>query len=225
MRFDTRFSWSIGVVVLSICASACAAETDQDGWVSLFDGKSLSGWTQKNGTATYRVEGGTIVGKTSEGSPNSFLCTDKDYSDFELTFEVKVDDQLNSGVQIRSKSTADFHNGRVHGPQVEIATNGTAGYIYGEALDTGWLSEKLDDPKANAAFKNGEWNQYRVLAVGKSIKTWVNGVPVADLVDEKSKMNCGFIGLQVHGIAGGEGPYEVRWRNIRLKCLAASDKK
>ena len=64
----------------------------------------MNGWTQKNGTATYRVEDGTIVGKTNEGSPNSFLCTDKDYSDFELTFEVKVDDELNSGVQIRSKS-------------------------------------------------------------------------------------------------------------------------
>lgn len=225
MQFNTRFGSSIGVVILSVCASAWAAESGSDGWVSLFDGKSLAGWTQKNGTATYRAEDGTIVGKTNEGSPNSFLCSDKDYSDFELTFEVKVDDQLNSGVQIRSKSTADFNSGRVHGPQVEIATNGTAGYIYGEALDTGWLSEKLDDPKANAAFKKGDWNQYRVLAVGKSIKTWVNGVPVADLVDEKSKMPCGFIGLQVHGIASGEGPYEVRWRNIRLKCLAGAAKK
>jgi hypothetical protein len=199
---------------------AVAADAPDDGFVCLFDGQTLNGWVQRNGTATYRVEEGTIVGKTNEGSPNSFLCTEKDYTDFELTFEVKVDDQLNSGVQIRSQSKEEFNKGRVHGPQVEIATNGTAGYIYGEALNTGWLSEDRSNPAANAAFKNGEWNKYRVLAVGKSIKTWVNDVPVADLVDEKSGMSCGFIGLQVHGIARGTGPYEVRWRNIRLKNLA-----
>lgn len=206
--------------VLCLTASAYADDAQgKDGFRSLFDGKTLQGWTQKNGTATYRVEDGVIVGKTSDGSPNSFLCTDKEYGDFELRFEVKVDDQLNSGVQIRSKSIPEKNNGRVHGPQVEIATNGTAGFIYGEALGTGWLSEDRSDPKAKAAFKKGEWNKYRVVAQGKSIKTWVNGVPVADLVDEKSNMSSGFIGLQVHGIPKGTGPYEVRWRNIEIKEL------
>jgi len=204
-------------------AMAATAQADEgqgkDGFRPLFDGKTLNGWTQKNGTATYRVEDGTIVGKTSEGSPNSFLCTDRDYGDFELRFEVKVDDPLNSGVQIRSKSIPEKDKGRVHGPQVEIATNGTAGFIYGEALGTGWLSEEREDPKAKAAFKKGEWNTYRVVAKGKSIKTWVNGVPVADLVDEKSGMSSGFIGLQVHSIPKNAGPYEVRWRNIEIKEL------
>src|SRR5688572_10616067 len=186
------------------------------GWVNLFDGKSLDGWEQKNGTATYRVEDGCIVGKTTEGSPNSFLATKKPYGDFELKFEVKVDNELNSGVQIRSASKPDVDKGRVHGPQVEIATNGTAGFVYGEGLKTGWLSEDRSDPKAQAAFKKGEWNRYRVLAEGKSIKTWVNDVPVATLVDEKTNMMSGFIGLQVHGIKKGTGPYEVRWRNLSL---------
>jgi hypothetical protein len=209
---------ALATAILSLWAvSATAAD---NGWVSLFDGKTLDGWTLKNGTATYRVEDGTIVGKTSEGSPNSFLCHEKEYGDFELQFEVKVDDQLNSGVQIRSASKQDYRNGRVHGPQVEIATNGTAGFIYGEALDTGWLSEDRSDPQAKAAFKPGEWNKYRVRAVGKSIKTWVNGVPVADLTDEKSGMSAGLIGLQVHGIGKGTGPYEVHWRNIRIKDLS-----
>lgn len=195
------------------------AEDKDEGWVPLFNGKNLDGWVQKNGTAKYRVEDGCVVGKTNVGSPNSFLCTVKDYADFELKFEVKVDDALNSGVQIRSKTRGDTPEGRVHGPQVEIATNGTAGFIYGEALDTGWLSENRDDPKAKAAFKKGEWNKYHVKAVGKKIQTWVNGVPVADLVDEKSGMPSGFIGLQVHGIGKDAGPYEVRWRNIQLKEL------
>jgi hypothetical protein len=194
---------------------------DSQGFVSLFNGKNLEGWAQKNGTATYRVEEGCIVGKTDEGSPNSFLCSTKDYGDFELKFEVKVDDALNSGVQIRSASIASKDRGRVHGPQVEIATNGTAGFIYGEALNTGWLSTKqeMDRPDAKAAFKKGEWNQYRVLCQGQSIKTWVNGVPVADTIDDKSGMNAGFIGLQVHSIGKGQGPYEVRWRNLAIKEL------
>ncbi len=199
------------------------AFSQADGGVSLFNGKDLEGWEQKNGTATYRVEDGCVVGKTVEGSPNSFLCTKRSYGDFELWFEVKVADELNSGVQIRSASIPDKDKGRVHGPQVEIATNGTAGFVYGEALKDkegkgiGWLSEKRDDPKAMAAFKKGDWNKYRVLAVGKSIKTWVNDVPVADLVDEKSGMMAGFIGLQVHSIRAGQGPFEVRWRNIRIR--------
>ena len=211
---------AIAALVLAATVPLAAAEGPGEGFVALFDGKTLDGWIQRNGTAVYRVEDGCVVGKTNEGSPNSFLCTEKDYRDFELTFEVKVADELNSGVQIRSESKQEFNKGRVHGPQVEIATNGTAGYIYGEALDTGWLSEDRSNPAANAAFKKGEWNKYRVLCVGKSIKTWVNDVPVTDLVDEKSGKSCGFIGLQVHGIGKGTGPYEVSWRKIYLKDLA-----
>jgi hypothetical protein len=215
-----RNARSIGLTVLCLfLASAGAADKDKDGWVALFNGKDLDGWEQRNGTATYRVEGNTIVGKTNEGSPNSFLCTKKEYGDFELKFEVKVDDALNSGVQIRSKSKGDTRDGRVHGPQVEIATNGTAGYIYGEGLTTGWLTPPGDDARIKGAFKKGEWNAYQVKAQGKSIKTWLNGIPVADLVDDKTGMMSGFIGLQVHGIKKGTGPYEVRWRNIAIKEL------
>lgn len=191
----------------------------EEGWTSLFDGKTLDGWEQQNGTATYRVEDGCVVGKTSEGSGNSFLCTKKPFGDFELKFEVKVADELNSGVQIRSASKPEHNKGQVHGPQVEIAINGTAGFVYGEGTKFGWLSEDRSDPKAQAAFKKGEWNKYLVRAEGKSIKTWVNDVPVANLVDEKTGQLSGFIGLQVHGIKKGTGPYEVRWKNISLREL------
>jgi hypothetical protein len=205
------------VLVTGTPVVAAESETTQ-----LFNGKDLSGWTQKNGTATYKVEDGVIVGTTSEGSPNSFLATNEEYDNFELTFEVKVDDALNSGVQIRSRSLPEKDNGRVHGPQVEIATNGTAGFVYGEALGTGWLSDEkgeMTDETKKAAFKKGEWNKYRVVADGKTIKTWINGVPVANTLDEKSGHQTGFIALQVHSIGKGQGPYEVRWRNIELKKL------
>ena len=95
------------------------------------------------------------------------------------------------------KASPRSTTGGFHGPQAEIATNGTAGYIYGEALDTGWLSENREDPAAQAAFRKGDWNAYHIKAVGKSIKTWVNGVPVADLVDEKEQH-----ALRLHRIAG-----------------------
>lgn len=187
-------------------------------WTPLFNGENLEGWVQRNGSATFRVEEGVIVGATSEGSPNSFLCSEKDYADFELMFEVKVDDALNSGGQIRSQSKPEFHDGRVHGPQVEIeAAPGAAGYVYSEGTGRGWLSQER---KTTDAFRNGEWNHYHVRAEGERIRTWVNWRDVADLTDAESSRS-GFIGLQVHGIPEGTGPYEVRWRNLAIKSLGS----
>ncbi len=207
---------------LAILSPAMAADKPAGGeMTAIFDGKSLTGWTQLNGAATYRVEDGAVVGKTKTGSPNSFLCTDKKYGDFELTFDVKVDNGLNSGVQIRSQTKGDKPNGRVNGPQVEIESSGKngaeSGYIYGEACG-GWMTPK-DKLKAHKHFKDGEWNSYRILAVGPNIKVWINDVQISDLTDEaKFKSHPkGFIGLQVHGIAPTTGPFEVRWRNIKLR--------
>lgn len=185
------------------------------GWSDLFNGKDLKGWAQRNGTATYQVAENCVLGRTTEGSPNSFMCTEKDYSDFELSFEVKVDDQLNSGVQIRSRSLPEYNKGRVHGPQVEIATNGTAGYVYGEGTPRGWISKQQTPTDA---FKKGEWNRYLIRAAGPRIQTWINETKIEDLSDEES-FRSGFIGLQVHGIAKDAGPYEVRWRNIKIHEL------
>ena len=185
-------------------------------WVELFDGATLSGWTQRNGTATYEVVDGAIIGTTSAGSPNSFLCSDRFYGDYELEFDVKLfDDQLNSGVQIRSHSNPGFKEGRVHGYQVEVATNGHAGFIYDEA-GRGWLSKDRDQPASRAAFKSGEWNRYKVICFGQSIRTWVNGVPVASVTDAVSP--AGFIGLQVHSV-GGDPKWRVGWKNLRLRQL------
>jgi hypothetical protein len=203
----------IRVSISFLLTGACLASAPAGEWSPLFDGKTLDGWKQINGTATYRVEDGAIVGKTSEGSPNSFLCTKKPYGDFELQFEVLCDPELNSGVQIRSISRPDYQNGRVHGYQVEIE-EGEAGYIYDEAR-RGWLSQQR--PKADV-FKKGEWNAFRVVCQGDRIRTWINGEPIEDLKDDMTA--SGFIGLQVHGVARGSGPYQVRWRNIRLQELA-----
>ncbi|MEL6104536.1 MAG: DUF1080 domain-containing protein [Planctomycetota bacterium] len=220
-----RFS-SMCLVLFLISTGVVA----QDSWRPLFDGKSLDGWAIKSGYATYEIEDGVILGKTAEGSKNTFLCTADEFGDFELTFEVKVDKGLNSGVQIRSKfkadKFADKYGGRVYGPQVEIETGpGQAGWIYGEATGRGWLSpEPQSKDKAvnqHDHFKNDGWNTYRVVAKGANIKTYINGVLIADLTDEEIYRTHpkGVIGLQVHGIKSGSGPYEVRWRNLKIKSL------
>ena len=222
-------------ICLTLCLTVLMAGTfamaaDQpeveEGFTRIFDGKSLAGWTQKNGTATYRVEDGAIIGKTSKGSPNSFLCSDQEYGDFELRFDVKLlDHQLNSGVQIRSqtKPTDDPKKfGRVNGPQVEIEASGAkgaeAGYIYGEACG-GWMTPG-PQRKPHKHFQDGEWNSYRVVAKGAKIQTWINGQLIGEITDEgKLKSHPeGFIGLQVHGVGNG-GPFQVTWRNIRIKDL------
>ena len=221
------------LILLLFLSSALFAKHHKGEMTSIFDGKTLNGWTQLNGTADYRVEQGTIIGKTKEGSPNSFLCSDKLYGDFELHFQVKlINNELNSGVQIRSqcrelidkeKARGDKH-GRVNGPQVEIEAtkeNGAeSGYVYGEALG-GWMTPK-SDLTPHKHFKNGEWNQYRIVAKGPRIQTWVNGNKVSSLTDkEKYKSHPkGFIGLQVHSIKKGFGPYEVAWKNIKIKELS-----
>ncbi len=186
-----------------------------EGWQSLFNGKDLKGWVQRNGTALYDVQDGVIVGRTSVGSPNSFLCTEQDYHNFELTFEVNVDQGLNSGVQIRSKSLPEFNNGRVHGPQVEIeSAPGEAGYLYSEGTGRQWMSK---EQPIKDAFRNNQWNRYLVRAVGPRIQVWINDRKIEDLSDPES-FDRGFIGLQVHGIRD-EGPYQVRWRDIQVRTL------
>jgi type 1 glutamine amidotransferase len=192
------------------------------GWVPLFNGENLNGWQQKNGTASYSAEDQTIVGRTAVGSVNSFLCTERDYQNFELTFEVNVQTGLNSGVQIRSKSLPEYKSGRVHGPQIEIEAldsdgNGDAGYIYSEGTDRNWLSTQR--PIQNA-YLNDQWNRYCIRAVGPRLQVWLNGQKIEDLSDDQSPA-AGFIGLQVHSIGKDEGPFEVRWRDIQIRPLAA----
>ncbi len=229
----------IFALTLALCSCDKPAQSGapevagNDGWVSLFDGKSLDGWSIQSGTATYRIEDGAIVGKNTDGSPNTFLCTDKHYGDFELEFDVKVDDGLNSGVQLRSLiREADVGEGkndkagRVYGPQCEIESSpGQAGWIYGEATGLGWLSlepqEKDETKNQHSHMKNGDWNTFRVIAKGPTIQTFINGEKVADLTHEEIYKTHpkGLIGLQVHGIKAGTGPFEVRWRNLRIKEL------
>ena len=185
-------------------------------WIKLFNGKDLNNWEKKNGTAEYQINGNEIIGISHLNTPNTFLCTKETYSDFILKLDVKVDVGLNSGIQIRSLSTPDYQNGRVHGYQVEIdpAERAWSGGIYDEAR-RGWLYPLSRNEKGQRAFKNGQWNHYRIEVFGNSIRTWINGIQCANLTDDMTTE--GFIALQVHGIhdKAQEG-LKVQWKNIEI---------
>ncbi|MHB1556989.1 MAG: 3-keto-disaccharide hydrolase [Isosphaeraceae bacterium] len=214
-------------VAVAVCPGRSSPAADE-GWTPLFDGKTLDGWKVNGGHARYAVEGETIVGTTVDGSPNTFLCRG-DYGDFVLELEVKCDPRLNSGVQVRShvyqKDDPDEKNrkraGVVYGPQCEIASQetGTAGRFYDEGRRGKWLAEIR--PEAKAAFKDDGWNRYRIVVQGHRYRSWINGVAASDFTDDVDK--SGLIGLQVHGIRRGEGPYQVRWRNVRIRELKPGD--
>jgi len=207
----------VTALLLSCLAHFSTAQKSKDGWQDLFNGKDLSGWKQLNGKAKYEVKDGAIVGTSTMNTPNSFLTTEKDYGDFILELEVMVDDKLNSGIQIRSKSNPDYMNGRVHGYQVEIdpSPRGWAAGIYDEAR-RGWLYPGDLNPLAKTAFKNNQWNKYRIEAIGNTIQTFLNGIPIAHLIDDMTPK--GFICLQVHAINKPEQVgTQVKWKNVRIK--------
>lgn len=190
--------------------------TAQADWQNLLQGNSLDNWEVLGGDAVYSVEDGVIIGEAVLNSPNSFLTTRQHYDDFILEFEVYLDNQLNSGVQIRSNSTPSYQNGRVHGYQVEIDPSARAwsGGIYDEAR-RGWIYPLSRNTKAQSAFRLAQWNHFRIEAIGNTINTWINGVHTSRLVDDMT--DSGFIGLQVHSIneESLEGA-EVKWRNLKI---------
>ena len=227
------------LILLTFSLPLSAAEK---GSVPLFNGKDLAGWTQKGGKAKYTVKDGILIGTAVNGTPNSFLCTEKIYGNFILEYEYHCDNRLNSGVQIRSNAyekdtvkklpngkTRKFPAGRVHGYQVEIDPNKPgrmwSGGIYDEGR-RGWLFPGARGGDKAAFTKTGQkiylpgkWNKVRVECRGDSIKTWLNGVARADFKDALTA--TGFIGLQVHGIGGNKSlaGAKVCWRNLRIREL------
>ncbi|MGV3587036.1 MAG: 3-keto-disaccharide hydrolase [Adhaeribacter sp.] len=205
-----------GLLLFSFSVSAQKKSAGK--WQSLFNGKDLKGWKQLNGKARYEVKNGEIIGTTVKGEPNSFLVTEKEYGDFILELELKLDQPMNSGIQFRSLSNPAYMNGRVHGYQMEVDPSDRAwsGGIYDEAR-RGWLYTLETNPAAKTAFNKTDWNKYRLECIGNTIRTWVNGQPVAHLLDAETAK--GFIALQVHSIGREQKTdgQSIRWRNIRIQ--------
>ncbi len=188
------------------------------GWHNIFDGKTLNGWKRVAGTADYKVENGVIVGTTVINSGNTFLVTEKLYGNFVLEMDAMIESPLsNSGIQTRSHFDTPGHEGKVYGRQVEIdpSERSWTGGVYDEARRQ-WLYPLDLHPEAKTAFKVGVYNHFKVECIGNEIKTWINNVPVAYVVDTVDKV--GFIGLQVHGITTKEQEgKKVYFKNIRIK--------
>ena len=202
-------------ILLLVCL-LCTLGVSAQNWQPLFNGKNLSGWKKLNGNAEFKVENGAIVGVYKTDSPSTFLATKKNYGDFILEFEFKLDNEINSGVQFRSLSTKDFQNGRVHGYQFEMDPSDRAwtGGIYDEAGRM-WLYPLTKNIAAKSAFKRNQWNKARIEACGNTIRTWVNGVPCVNLWD--NAIPEGFIALQVHSISDPvQNGKTASWRDIRI---------
>jgi hypothetical protein len=211
MSFFSKAVLFSAALTLMACSRGQAQE-----WEPLVKGDTLDGWTQRGGNAKYTVKDGVITGETAPGQKkNAFLCTNKSYHNFDLELEFKVDPKLNSGVQIRSHSDPNYKDGVVHGYQVEIdpsPRSWTAG-IYDESR-RGWLQDLKNNPAAQKAFRQGDWNHLWISCRGDNIRTKLNGVDAANLND--SMTSSGFIALQVHGTTSTV-PMQVQFRNIRLQ--------
>ncbi|NOU61310.1 3-keto-disaccharide hydrolase [Marinifilum caeruleilacunae] len=213
-----KLTYVLCLAILLPCVLSAQNKTN------LFNGKNFNGWRILYGTAEYAIDGDQIVGTSKMGSPNTFLATKRNYTNFILEYEVKMDEGLNSGVQIRTSTDKDFKEGRPFGLQIECedSQRGWAGGVFDEARK-GWRYPLEYNPKAKSAFKKGEWNKFKVIAYNNRILTWVNGVACSNLVEEE--VETGFIGLQVHGIHKKEhlDGKQIRWKNIYLQEIGEKD--
>jgi hypothetical protein len=214
----TRLQLSAFTVFISVVS---VAQTSAKGeWQNLFNGKDLTGWKRLGGKAEYKVENGAIIGTTVMNSRNTFLCTEKEYGDFILEADVWVEDEEgNGGIQTRSHFNPDAFNGegRVYGRQCEVdpSPRRWTGGIYDEGRRD-WLYPMQLNAKAQNAYKKGEYNHFRIECIGNEMKTWVNGVAAAYVVDTLDEK--GFIGLQVHAINSPDhAGKKVGFKNIRIK--------
>ena len=176
--------------------------------ISLFNGVDLSGWTI-HGTEKWYVEDGDLVCENGSDNEYGYLSTDKYYDDFVLTLEYKQESNGNSGVFFRSTLDGIIINGW----QVEISPPGhDTGGIY-ESYGRGWLIKP--DPIKDKSLKYGDWNSMKIMIKGDNVKTWLNGVEMIHINDQKIGEGKGSIALQIH--AGDD--VKVRWRNIKLEKL------
>lgn len=202
------------IVPVLLCSSF---QNEKVGWVDLFDGKTLDGWTNPYD----RGEAEVVNGEIQLTSNDKFiLVTEKTYSDFIFEGEVKLPEgQSNSGFMFR----AHVKPNKVYGYQAEVDASDRAwsGGLFDEAR-RGWLNplKPNDSPSADAfrektrgSFKRYDWNKYRIKARGDRLQIWVNGVLCTDYIDDMDAE--GYIGIQHHG----EDGQVYKFRNLRIKEL------
>ena len=184
------------------------SEIIQDGFQSIFNGKNLEGW-QNHGSEKWYVENGELVCESGPKAEYGYLSTVDHYDDFELLVDFKQESNGNSGIFFRST----VEGTKVSGWQVEVAPpKNHSGGIY-ESYGRGWLIQP--DMEKDSALRMGEWNTMKIIAVGPKVTTWLNGVEMITITDEKIGEGKGSIALQIHDGGG----IKVRWKNLKIKQL------
>ena len=228
----------LSVLVLSLAGCVDENKTAKGGWVKLSDSATLEGWKIIGGEGKFYFEDGAIVGETVEHTKSTYLCSEKEYNDFVIEVEFKVDPALNSGIQIRGKiHDKDFTADYVDGNMKRSERTFKAGEIYGYQIDIdpserswtggfyeqggrGWIKNLEDNESAKKAFKQNEWNKLKIQVVGNEFVTWLNGVKAIELKDDA--IGEGFIGLQLHEVYKPEDAgKKVYWRNMRIREINA----
>jgi len=203
----------LSLVLVSSLLLATAAVASEDGFVSLFDGKSLDGWEGNLGS--FHVQDGAIVAGTLKERilRNEFLCTKKEYGDFELRLKFKlVGKGANAGVQIRSRRIPNHHE--VKGYQADLG-EGWWGSLYDESRRNKILA-KADPEIVKEALRPDDWNDYTIRCQGPRIQLWINGRQTVDYTEpDEGIEQTGLIGVQIHGGA----PSEAWYKDLRLKPL------
>jgi hypothetical protein len=178
------------------------------GFKKIFNGKDLTGWTI-HGTEKWYVDKGELVCESGPDKQYGYLSTTKDYYNFILELNFKLEANGNSGVFFRS----GIEGVKISGWQVEVAPpEHHTGGIY-ESYGRGWLIQPR--PEDEKILKATDWNSMRIQVINDEVTTWLNGKQIAYLKDEKVGQGKGFIALQIHDGGG----IKVRWKGIRIKEL------
>ncbi len=188
---------------------------------SLYNGRDLHGWKSLGGNCKFEAVGESIIATCVPGSTSTYLVTEKDdYRDFLFTCEVKWEVEGNTGIQFRSKVRKGNDRDIVYGPQIELEDQprqrGWSGAIYGQSCGGYWYPLWLDAHQdVRNAIDYSDWNRITVEARGRTVKSWVNGMPAGHFVFPDDTYLEGFFGIQSH--SGRQGT--IRFRNLRVREL------
>jgi hypothetical protein len=172
---------------------------------SLFNGQDLTGWTIY-GTEKWYVEDGLLISESGPDAQYGYLATDAHYKNFELSLEFFQEADGNSGVFVRST----VEGTKVSGWQVEVAPAGYhTGGVY-ESYGRGWLIKP--EAEKETVLKENQWNTLKIKMNGEQLTSWLNGVEMVQITDEKIGQGVGSIALQIHDGGG----IKVKWRNILI---------
>jgi len=188
-------------------------EASREKFTRLFGGKSFDGW--EGNLEIFRIEQGTIVGGSLKKPVphNDFLCTKKEYGDFELRLKFKLlGPGANAGVQIRSKRVPNHYE--VSGYQADLG-DGWWGCLYDESRRNKVLAGPPAADRRKLVKPDG-WNQYVIRCQGPRIELWLNGRKTVDYTEPDPAIpQKGIIGLQIHG----GGPTEAWYKDIEIREL------